>query len=157
MATVNEKMTAIADAIRAKTGGTEPLTLDGMAEAIAGIEAGGGEAAHVKLTAKPSSTVSFTIANPLGGIAKRVFVRRMSDTVTSNRKIRKYIADYDFGLGAAEVIYTDGAVRNAVYMASDKSPDNGQFAMTEGSVILYRFNSANTWDADSEYEVEIYQ
>jgi len=31
---LKEKMTAIADAIRAKTGGTEPLTLDGMAEAI---------------------------------------------------------------------------------------------------------------------------
>lgn len=31
MATVNEKMTAIADAIRAKTGETEPLTLDDMA------------------------------------------------------------------------------------------------------------------------------
>lgn len=31
---VNEKMTAIADAIRAKTGGTQKLTLDQMAEAI---------------------------------------------------------------------------------------------------------------------------
>ena len=31
---VNEKMTAIARAIREKTGGTAPLTLDGMAEAI---------------------------------------------------------------------------------------------------------------------------
>lgn len=40
--TVADKMTAIADAIRAKTGGTEPLTLDGMATAIAGIEGGGG-------------------------------------------------------------------------------------------------------------------
>lgn len=39
---VNEKMTAIADAIRDKTGGTDPLTLDAMAEAIAGIEAGEG-------------------------------------------------------------------------------------------------------------------
>lgn len=38
---VNSKMTAIADAIRAKTGGTDALTLDGMAEAVAGIEAGG--------------------------------------------------------------------------------------------------------------------
>lgn len=36
---VNSKMTAIADAIRAKTGGTEKLTLDGMASAIAGISA----------------------------------------------------------------------------------------------------------------------
>ena len=40
---VNEKMTAIADAIREKTGGTEALTLDAMATAIAGIETGGGE------------------------------------------------------------------------------------------------------------------
>lgn len=37
-----DKLTNIADAIRRKTGGTDPLTLDAMAEAIAGIEAGGG-------------------------------------------------------------------------------------------------------------------
>ena len=34
MATVNEKLTAIADAIRANTGGTEKLSLDGIADAI---------------------------------------------------------------------------------------------------------------------------
>lgn len=39
---IYSKMTAIADAIREKTGGTNPLTLDAMAEAIARIEAGGG-------------------------------------------------------------------------------------------------------------------
>lgn len=39
---VNEKMTAIADAIRAKTGGTELLGLDAMAQAIAALETGGG-------------------------------------------------------------------------------------------------------------------
>ena len=39
---VNEKMKAIADAIRGKTGGTEGLTLDQMATEIAGIETGGG-------------------------------------------------------------------------------------------------------------------
>ena len=38
---VNSKMTAIADAIRGKTGGTSPLTLDQMTEAIASIQAGG--------------------------------------------------------------------------------------------------------------------
>lgn len=42
MATVNEKMTAIADAIREKTGGTELLGLDAMAQAIAALETGGG-------------------------------------------------------------------------------------------------------------------
>ena len=39
---VNTKMTAIADAIRAKTGDTASLSLDGMATAIAGIATGGG-------------------------------------------------------------------------------------------------------------------
>lgn len=39
---VNEKMTAIADAIRGKTGKTEELTLDQMATEIAGITSGGG-------------------------------------------------------------------------------------------------------------------
>ena len=34
MATVNDKMTAIADAIRERTGETEPLTLDDMATDI---------------------------------------------------------------------------------------------------------------------------
>lgn len=37
-----DKLTNIADAIRGKTGGTDPLTLDGMATAIASIETGGG-------------------------------------------------------------------------------------------------------------------
>lgn len=41
MATVNEKMTAIADAIRDKTGGTEKLGLDAMASGVAEVyEAG---------------------------------------------------------------------------------------------------------------------
>ena len=40
---INEKMTAIADAIRTKTGGNEPLTLDQMAQEIAGIQTGAGE------------------------------------------------------------------------------------------------------------------
>lgn len=39
---VHSKMTAIADALRSKTGGTSPLTLDQMATAIAGIQTGGG-------------------------------------------------------------------------------------------------------------------
>ena len=39
---LTDKLTNIADAIRGKTGGTEEMTLDQMAEAIAGIETGGG-------------------------------------------------------------------------------------------------------------------
>ena len=39
---LTSKLTNIADAIREKTGSTDALTLDAMAEAIAGIESGGG-------------------------------------------------------------------------------------------------------------------
>lgn len=39
---LTDKLTAIADAIRGKTGTTDGLTLDGMAEAVNGLEVGGG-------------------------------------------------------------------------------------------------------------------
>lgn len=48
---VNEKMTAIADAIRGKTGKTDVLTLDQMAMEIAGIQIGGGGGGGVEPTA----------------------------------------------------------------------------------------------------------
>ena len=53
---VNSKMTAIADAIRSKTGDTAKLSLDEMAVAIAGIEAGGGG----ETIGTPDTLVSFT-------------------------------------------------------------------------------------------------
>lgn len=40
---LTEKLTSIADAIRTKTGSADKLTLDGMAQAIAGIETGGAD------------------------------------------------------------------------------------------------------------------
>ena len=43
---VNEKMTAIADASRGKTGKTDSLTLDQMATAISGIQVGTGAVVH---------------------------------------------------------------------------------------------------------------
>lgn len=39
---LTDKLTAIADTIRGKTGGTQEMTLEQMAQAIAGIEVGGG-------------------------------------------------------------------------------------------------------------------
>ena len=39
---LTDKLTAIADAVRAKTGGTALLTLDEIVSAIGGISGGGG-------------------------------------------------------------------------------------------------------------------
>lgn len=67
---VNEKMTAIADAIREKTGTTEPLSLDGMAEAIATLSMGGGSS-NLKMftgsfTATSTSGTAPVITHNLG-------------------------------------------------------------------------------------------
>lgn len=47
---LTNKLSAIGDAIRAKTGGTELLTLDAMPTAIAGIKTGGGDLPKEALT-----------------------------------------------------------------------------------------------------------
>jgi len=52
-----EKLTAIADAIRAKTGGTDALTLDGMAAAIPTVYAAGEAAANAACAAEHYTTV----------------------------------------------------------------------------------------------------
>lgn len=71
---VNEKMTAIADAIRAKTGGTEPLTLDGMAKAIAGIQAGDGDYTNEQIAALLTRTVTdFPFPDGITSIGGYVF------------------------------------------------------------------------------------
>ena len=52
---VNEKMTAIADAIREKTGGTELLTLDDMATEIANISVSGTEDVFVSFVERTAT------------------------------------------------------------------------------------------------------
>lgn len=111
---------------------------------------------YTKIIAKPQSTTSFTIENPLGGIAKKVSVIMTPYQLTSKRKCRKYVADYNMGIAVGE--YSDTG-SSALYCSqlTTGTLENGRFKITEGKIILYRYNSANTWDDGSEYEVEIYE
>lgn len=47
---------------------------------------GGGEDNYIKITAKPGSATSFTIENPLGGIASMMSIKTVTPTITSSRK-----------------------------------------------------------------------
>ena len=58
-----EKLNAIGDAIREKTGGTEKLTLEQMPTEIAGITTGGGEVEPIVLTGKQEKACSGAIAS----------------------------------------------------------------------------------------------
>lgn len=118
---------------------------------------GGGSATnYAKFVAKPDSTTSFIIENPLGGIAKKVSIKAIQPTTTSTRKIHLCAVDWDVRIGAVKAVNSSGS---AVYSMSgtESTPNNGQFRMTEGFITVYRYNSANTWDTTCEYEVEIFQ
>lgn len=65
MATVNEKMTALADSIRAKSGATGKLSLDGMKTAVDGIETGGGSSGvQYEIVTIPAGATSATYSLP---------------------------------------------------------------------------------------------
>lgn len=75
-----DKLTAIADAVRAKTGGTELLTLDQMAAAIGGISGGGGvtglayDMGEFVLDADSNSSPTIRINHNLGELPGFVLV-----------------------------------------------------------------------------------
>ncbi len=78
---VKEKMTAIADAIREKTGDSALLSLDGMAEAIAGLSISTGAAETGTVTASGSATIS--ISHSLGKVPLLVMIYSTSSSVAS--------------------------------------------------------------------------
>ena len=61
---LTDKLTAIADATRAKTGTTEQMTLDEIATAISGISSGGKEMLHGRYTMATGTHASFIIDYP---------------------------------------------------------------------------------------------
>lgn len=115
---------------------------------------GGSNKNYAKFTVKPTSTTSLTIPNPLGGIAKFFAIRRLSDTTPSSQKYYKFVGSYDPPLGAGEFASDSNTVRY-VLRRTDGSINNAYFKITEGEIQVYRYNTANTWDTTSEYEVEI--
>lgn len=116
----------------------------------------GGLTKYAKIIATPSTTTSFVIENPLGGIAKKVSVQRITNVAISSRRCQKYLADFELGIGAAQYVDTSGTARYVV-TKTEGTVNNTYFKMTEGVITLYRYNASNVWDNTTEYEVEIWQ
>lgn len=134
----------------------EALTLlDGKATGGGGGSLGN-LSKYAKVIAKPESATQFTIKNPLGGIAKYISVIMTPYELTSKRRCRKYVADYNLGIAVGEYSDTGSVVLYASNLTTGTA-GNGEFKIAEGQIILYRYNAANAWETDSEYEVEIYE
>lgn len=67
---VQEKMTALADAIRSKTGASGSMTLDQMAAAVAGISVGSNDAMRFGFTSSPE------VSTGLSSLSRFVFFRK---------------------------------------------------------------------------------
>ena len=82
------KLTAIADAIRGKTGKTDGLTLDQMATEIAGIEAGGGGGGGMELIFE----TSFNVAASITSTSKTTLATIQTGLSDSNISERDFLA-----------------------------------------------------------------
>jgi hypothetical protein len=83
---LTDKLTAIADAIRGKTGKTDGLTLDQMAAEIAGIEAGGGGALELIFE------TSFNVAASITSTSKTTIATIQTGLSNSNISERDFLA-----------------------------------------------------------------
>lgn len=90
---VNSKMTAIGDVIRAKTGGTAALTLDQMAEAIASISVGNNAVfATGEYTPSADASAAVSIDHGLGTTPNYFLIVAEGDVNTVD--MNKYLVAY---------------------------------------------------------------
>lgn len=124
-AALDGALTGIADAIRGKTGGTEPLTMEGMAAAIGGIQTGAqfgatlydvfhdfcsaNEFIEVEFTVVSDATSNTTVPHTLG---------RVPDAVVLYAKVPRVDAfGYQFGVALTSEDRPDNRtmIHNAAY------------------------------------------
>lgn len=119
-----DKLTAIAEAIRGKTGGTDPLTLEEMVSAIASIENSGGGVADSLITVETViATESFTngagVANYVTPIftssdsKKLCFLQALvvKDVTTAKQTNNGFLGVYSFSWGSKIELFISRILR----------------------------------------------
>lgn len=157
-----DKLTAIADAIRGKTGGTDPLTLDQMSVAIAGIETGGGSSGasgiYMAKITPASDADELTVTHNLGTtdiLLAVCFAETLGNvTPTFNGAVAKFWAksdiprrvasswnepNYDahFSYNYANGIMIGGTPNSGAYFCTVKDENNFNFARAGSSAAKY--------------------
>ena len=165
---INEKMTAIADAIRAKTGGTNALTLDGMAAAIPEVFAAGESAEAEKVAARQFVTAlcgndENTISIPIPFKPDLILIS--SFDAYSRKSASTYNAMmYDFRAAArspvAFILYTNSKATASTTTVSNSNAKNlftyagGIFTFTAPSSTEYQLAK---WRSELLYAVSAFK
>lgn len=111
---------------------------------------------YEKFIAKPTSTSVFAFDNPLGVTDVTIKVKRIGVYEGSSRKITKYVADGELGIGVMECVSSSDVVRYSSKI-DNASVGNGEFAITSETIRLYQYSAANTWDTSAEYGILLFQ
>ena len=152
-----EKLSAIADAIRYKTGKTDPLTLDQMVEEIEGIQTGGGGDGPsvpngsrvtfgyengVPVEREVSYAITSVDLNELGAITQRMSGKKALVTVSEMIRLLNQVqfvprgnagsaVNLSFGVGASGILpYVHEGVADSTMSLSFDSGATG--ALQEG-------------------------
>ncbi len=139
---LTDKLTAIADAIRGKTGGTGKLTLAEMPLAIANIESGGGGGLPSGITVlasgtiTPASDVTTQLYQPHGlGVAPNFFFLFAEGEPLSHTDFNYYIS-HEFGMAQA---YTGTGANSAFRIA--RYSNGTVFNMISSGIAASAFNA----------------
>lgn len=135
MATAKEKLTALADSIRSKSGATGPLTLDMMTEAVNALSTGEampeGFALGEFTATEDNKNGSFSISHPLGSVPYIILVwadtkERATGHLRSIIKMNMDVVfDEELSENSPSVIFGRGFYDTALAF--------GQFAITTDS------------------------
>lgn len=114
---VNSKMTAIADAIRAKTGGTGLLTLDDMAIEIASITGGGVEINAITASSLPATVVENQIVVITDTTPGTIYVDTNEPANPVSGDVWVQVGSSDYGVEFSET-FRNGLIKARQYSSN---------------------------------------
>lgn len=173
---VNEKMTAIADAIRGKTGGTGLLTLDGMAAAIANISGSSGltyDMGEFVLDADTVSGPGVSIPHSLGAAPDFVCVWTdhwaglTSDQTVSYADAKSTAVGYIWLNQITGMAYSASStntgvplvvslrITNGDYRVGAALPTSGAYGMLDGYVTDAKFSTPHFGASGARYRAGV--
>lgn len=126
---LTDKLIAIADAIRGKTGGTDALTLDQMATAIAAIETGGGGSAVQSGSFTPAEKLyNYTIS--VDGTVKNFIIWKNTNALTYG--VRTFVSAFKMDGTAYQPCFTTNNAGTSAAANYGSTP----ISITDGAVTI---------------------